>query len=114
MTLCGNNYKIPLSEGIFMYSSAVSGLVICEGIHKQKVLKEESLDCKGKVCKDRSLCALCVGREGMKRRCVIGLVTYCGVSLPSSSEALSSLCMIEKEMLLCPFWVFSLCLGFTL
>lgn len=96
-----------------MYSSAISGLVIGEGVHKQKVLKEESLDCKGKVCKDRSLCAVYVGREGMKRGCVIGLVTYCGVSLPSSSGALSSLCMIEKEMCSCQFWVFFLCLGFT-
>lgn len=65
MALCGNNYKILLSEGVFMYSSAVSGFVVCKGMHKQKVLKEESIDCKAKVCSGRIFYAVC--GEGMKR-----------------------------------------------
>lgn len=55
------------SEGIFMYSSAVSGFVVHKGTQKQSVLKEESIDCKVKVYSGRIFCAVC-GKRGHEER----------------------------------------------
>lgn len=67
MALCGNNCKVLLSEGIFICSFAIYGFVVCKGTHKQKLLKEESKDCRVNVCKGRSVYAVCMCEEGTWR-----------------------------------------------